>query len=181
VGLVGFAPPDGEDAEHGAESLAVQYEHATSQLGELCESAQPPGCQDKLSTVAPGVDWMDAIEGVTPELVERWRATGKWPTSVESWLESRKTPTKPRVVYSVPKPVLTGMQRFLARCKLVASGRVEAATAYNVYRIDARLAGEQELPHPTFVSALRAKLVRPITMRVHGECSKGLAGLRLMG
>jgi hypothetical protein len=173
LGLVGM-PATSE--EHSASSTEWGYVNATTDLGEMLPSMTPTGSHDRLGVVAEGVDWVGGVEGVTPELLAEWEETGEWPDSVEAFVEARK----PAVVYSIPKPALTGWSLFLGKVKLAVSGRVGAAKAFQVYAMGCAELGERWLPRAAFFKALEPKLVRQITIGSGYKSEKGLAGLRLV-
>lgn len=95
VGLVGL-PSENEER---ASSDERGYFGSTNRHEDMLESTTPPG-GEKLGKVAAGVDWEDALAHLRPEDVARWDETGEWPESLEAWAG----PSKPTIVYSIPRP-----------------------------------------------------------------------------
>jgi Sigma-70 region 2 len=138
------------------------------------------GEQQELDLLSGGAsDGFAEVEGITPEDVARWQESGDWPESLEAWRAEQAARARP--VYSIPLPVVTGMSLFITRCTFVASGRVEAFTAYNEYRVECRLRGEPEMLRPAFLRAMSERsTVREIRMRTRAAPNaRGLAGFRL--
>jgi hypothetical protein len=111
------------------------------------------------------------------EQAREWAADmGDEKAQAEILAESRK-------VISIPKPVivmLAAIERFIARCKFVKTGRVEAWDAYNAYRFECLRSGEVAMPRNVFINALSPKGVKPLYITARGKTTRALGGLLLV-
>lgn len=121
-------------------------------------------------------------DDITPEDVERWSASGEWPEDLD---EARAQVEARRALGAEPPPATArpAIETFLVlRAELRPSARTLVWEAHNAYRLECRIAGEDELSRPEFVRelALRANLREVRIRTAENPAARALAGLRLV-